>query len=301
MISAGKLAAILVAAIAGVNVTNVDAGPISYTGDVYTENFESLGWLTYPNRALWVDDSTLPGWYASGVKYLYGSIGYAVIYSGSSIFSYRSAGDSALGSQNSESGPSSSVRFGVQIVNDTSAALAGFTLSYVGEQWRVSGDPRVEQLSFDYALNALSLTAGEYVPLPTLDFLSPIYGNDIPFAGLTLDGNLPANRTPISTSITGLNWMPGDSLWLRWTDTGEGAWGYGSALAIDDLVFTAESAASPVDTPWTSMMTPQGPMSISEPSTGWLAGLCIAALAVVTRCPRKHSARTEAAVPTLTQ
>lgn len=292
---------VVVAAIAGVNATHVYAGPISYTGDAYTENFESLGWLTYPSQTAWVNGVTLSGWYASNAQYLKGSIGYAVPYSDRYLFSYRSGADSAIGSQNGLSGVPS-VSFGVQIVNNTVMVLPEFTLSYFGEQWSMSGDDYLQQLSFHYGLNAHSLTSGEYVRVSALDFVSPSHKNTYPYGGDAIDGNLPENRTRISATVTGLNWMPGDSLWLRWTDIDEESWWYGAALAIDDLVFTTtEFATPPIETASLGLATAQAPMSISEPSTAWLAGLCIAALAIVTRCPKKHVARTEAARRVLTQ
>ena len=291
MIRAGKLAAaIAVAAIAGVNATNVDAGPIFYTGTAYTENFESLGWLKDGARTVWVDGSTVPGWYASVATYVYGSSGTGVTYSGRNLFSYRSGSDSAFGSQNASSGIPF-LRFGAQIVNNTGTRLSGFTLSYVGEQWHVSSEPGVQQLSFDYALDAPSLTSGNYVAVAALNFLSPFYESAAGPPGINLDGNLPENRVAISAQVTGLNWDPGERLWLRWTDIDDQGWDFGSGLAIDDLVFTATEFASPaVETVSAGLSTPQASMSIAEPSTGWLAGLCIAALAVVTRRPGKRKA-----------
>jgi hypothetical protein len=293
MRSAGKVAAaVVVAAIAWVNATNVDAGPISYTGTAYTENFESLGWA--PAGAVisaWRDDDTLPGWYASGVSNLRSSQGGASSLADTSLFVYAiNSNDKSLGSQVGLVGSSESViRFGTQIVNDTGTPLSGFTLWYFGEQWRDGGNNQVEQLTFEYAVNAQSLTSGDYVEVPELTFLSPIYTSSL----RTLDGNVDLHRTSLAATIVGLNWAPGESLWLRWTDIDDPGAKANSALAIDDLVFTATAFAEPpVNEGSSGVMTPQASMSISEPSTGWLAGLCIAALAVVSRLPKKRSVAT---------
>jgi hypothetical protein len=189
-----------------------------------------------------------------------------------------------MGSQNGETYVAS-LRYGVRIVNNTSRLLSAFTLSYVGEQWRNAGSGLAEQLSFDYALDALSLTSGDYAAVPELNFASPIVNATLPLGGIELDGNLPENRTPLSARINGIDWLPGHSLWLRWTDVEDRVWWGGSALAIDDLTFTADSPAPPANMESAGVMTPQEPMSISEPSTAWLGGLCIAALVFVTRRP----------------
>jgi hypothetical protein len=33
-----------------------------------------------------------------------------------------------------------------------------------------------------------------------------------------LDGNAPVNQTPLNDTLTGLNWGPGQFLWLRWSE-----------------------------------------------------------------------------------
>lgn len=298
MISAGKLASALGAF---ATCLSAYASPILYTGGNYSENFDSLPWV--PSNtviAAWVDDSILPGWYASGAYYLRGSNGYPTSQANTAVFSYSSTRvDNAFGTQNGFAWAANvALRFGVQLINDTGTPLSRFTLSYFGEQWRDGGNNQVEQLSFDYAVNAQSLTSGNYVGVGDLSFQSPIYSPNI----AALDGNLSANRMALTAAIADINWAPGESLWLRWTDVDDPGSHSNSALAIDDLVFTASAfVASPVETALAGVVTPPGPLSISEPSTGWLTGLCIAALAIVTRCPKKHSAKTEAVARALTQ
>jgi hypothetical protein len=296
MIRAGKLgAAIVVAAIAAINASNADAGPISSTGTAYTENFESLGWAPAGNVISGSrDDDTHSGWYESGVSNLRSRQGTASSQADTSLFVYAmNSYDKSLGSQVGLVGSSASViRFGTQIVNATATPLSGFTLTYFGEQWRDGGNNQVEQLTFEYALNGQSLTAGDYVEVSELTFQSPIYTPGIKM----LNGNVETHRTALTATIVGLNWSPGESLWLRWTDFDDPGAKANSALAIDDLVFTATAfPADPVETGSSDVTTTQASMSISEPSTGWLAGLCIAALAVVTRRAKKRAVKSKAA------
>ena len=55
--------------------------------------------------------------------------------------------------------------------------------------------------------------------------------------GSVLDGNDPANRTAIGTTVGGFVWNPGEDLWLRWRDVDHAGNDHG--LSIDDLSFSA--------------------------------------------------------------
>ena len=56
--------------------------------------------------------------------------------------------------------------------------------------------------------------------------------------------------------MTGLNWQPGEDLWVRWADINDAGNDHG--LAIDDVTFSAEA--------------------IPEPATITMAGLALAAV-----------------------
>jgi hypothetical protein len=291
---------VVVAAIAGVNATHVYAGPISYTGAAYTQNFDSLPWISTGQRFGSWSGFVPPGWYVWGAIDLRGSDGTRSPWGPAAVYSFGSSpSDKALGSQLEDLDDMwapEEISFGVQFVNNTGQQLRQFTLSYMGEQWRNGGLDVSQQLTFTYAINAESLITGDYVGARDLNFVAPVQGGK----PMLLDGNLSSNRVALNATITGLEWLPGQSLWLRWTDVNDPGT-EDSALAIDDLIFSASSLAAPVETASAGTMKSQEPMSISEPSTGWLAGLCIAALAVVTRFPKKHIAKIEPAPRVLTQ
>ncbi|SFN32264.1 endonuclease [Dokdonella immobilis] len=149
---------------------------------------------------------------------------------------------------------------GAQLRNDTGIALGEIAVSYTGEQWRLGTTGRSDTLLFQYSLDATSLTdaAATWVPVSTLDFSSPTT------TGSTgaLDGNLAANRSERSDSITGINLAAGASLWVRWVDTN--ASGADDGLAIDDIGFSV-AGDPPADVPPTVLSTTPGNNAVDVP------------------------------------
>jgi hypothetical protein len=294
-IAAAALAATLLVA------SNAQAAPVSYTGGTYTENFDSLGWRPDGKPIgtdRWADDSTFSGWYAastSSLYYLRGSNGSSVLQPSLSLYSYgTSDADNAFGTQNGiPDWIVLIIYYGVRIVNNTGHILNEFTLSYFAEQWRDDGNGLVEWVYFHYGLGAPSLTSGDYTRVMGLDMTTPIHG----LTETALDGNLAANRTLRSRTVSGIQWLPEESLWLRWMDVDDmGLWA-NSALAVDDLVFTAkgpsfpaevvppqptESAAIPAPDPVT-VPQPNIAAAIPEPNTAALAALSMLALGMLVR------------------
>lgn len=117
---------------------------------------------------------------------------------------------------------------GAQIKNSTGQTITSLTISYTGEQWRCGAAARADQLTFQYSLNATSLSTGTWTDNSNLHFSSP---NTI--ATGVLDGNAAANRIVKSTVITGLSIPANAIFWLRWNDVD--ASGADDGLAIDDF------------------------------------------------------------------
>jgi hypothetical protein len=135
---------------------------------------------------------------------------------------------------------------GVQLQNDMNSPLHTLLIEYAGEQWRLGALGRLDRLDFQYSLNANSLTTGTWTDINALDFTAPITSGTV--GGL--NGNLAANRTLISASLTGLNLLNGQSIWFRWNDFN--AAGFDDALAIDD--FTVKATKVPESLPpWSSL------------------------------------------------
>ena len=128
-----------------------------------------------------------------------------------------------------------STRIGAQFTNNSGSVITQVTITYTGEQWRSS--QTTDRLDFKYSTTSAgstvgSLTTGTFTDFNALDFNSLITGSNT-----GLDGNLAANRTMITGTITGLNIGVGETFTIRWdsVDIADSDAG----LAIDDFAMTA--------------------------------------------------------------
>jgi predicted extracellular nuclease len=129
---------------------------------------------------------------------------------------------------------------GASFSNDTGGTMTSLDISYIGEQWRagVANRGAADRLDFQYSSDATSLITGTWTDVDALDFSSP--QTSVPAAG-ALDGNAAANRTAVSSTITGLSIAAGATLWIRWLDFDIASSDDG--LAIDDFSLTANGVA----------------------------------------------------------
>ena len=140
------------------------------------------------------------------------------------------AADRALGTI---SATSSGTNFlGLRLLNSGSRPITSLQISYTGEQWR-EGNGTNETLTFDYQTGATvtSLTTGTWTAVPALNFTSP---TNPPGQG-PLNGNLPANRITLTTTIS-VNVPAGTEIMLRWVDVVDSAQPDG--FGIDDITAT---------------------------------------------------------------
>lgn len=216
---------------------------ISYAGGTYSQDFNTLPAsgtfaLSGPGPIALdtapISATGLAGWSlakntGSGTNALF-LVGSGTATNGSAYsFGATSAADRALGSLGSGSMAS---RFGVVFTNNTGATISQFTLNYTGEQWRHGGATTPNKLTFSYSVGGASITTGTFTNVTALDFTAPI----ITATASALDGNALANRSFPSATVTGLTWLPGQTLVLRWTDVDDA--GSDDGLAVDDLTFT---------------------------------------------------------------
>ena len=121
-----------------------------------------------------------------------------------------SATDRALGTLASGS---TVPRFGVAFINNTGTTVTDINLSGFMQQWRTGGNAVVEKIIFEYSLNASGINdaAGTTVwtPLPDMDLVEKLTTNN---NNVAVDGNLPANKTSITGSISGLNFSNGSTI-----------------------------------------------------------------------------------------
>jgi len=132
---------------------------------------------------------------------------------------------------------------GVMFQNGSLTAINTLEISYIGEQWRLGAIGRQDRLDLQYSLDATSLTTGTWLDLDALDFLAPNTGGTLG----ALDGNALANRTAITSTISGLSIGSDAGFWLRWTDLN--ATGADDGLAIDDFSITARGSTTQSSVP----------------------------------------------------
>lgn len=133
---------------------------------------------------------------------------------------------------------------GLQLTNDTGMTLTSFTVTYDGEQWRDARDSSlVDGFDLQYSLAKTDANwfdssgydgiADSFLSVKnTLDEVAPITGQG-------LDGNLPENRVEnITHTISGIEWLPGTELWIRWRDRELGNV-LDDSIAIDNVRFSA--------------------------------------------------------------
>ncbi len=127
---------------------------------------------------------------------------------------------------------------GLTLVNNSAVTLNQFSLSYTGQQWLENKNPNT--LTFGYAVGASNIvdSSATFLGDANLNYT----GTQIASAATGLDGQLAANQSTLSDTVTGLNWAPGQTLVLRWST---GASGSSAGLAIDNLSFSAEVTTQP--------------------------------------------------------
>ena len=211
----------------------------------YTQNFDSLG----SAAANWINNTTLPGWYSS--KGTGDSTNYLADTGTSTtggLHSYGVSGvsnstDRALGSIGASS---ITFTYGIRFTNNTASTQTNISISSRGEQWRNGTVAANQSLTFSYAVSSAPITnahsAASWINFSPLSFVSP----NLLANSSAIDGNASSNSQLFTSVIlTSVAVLPGQELFLRWSDVDDS--GFDSGLAIDDLVvsFNAGSNAPP--------------------------------------------------------
>jgi hypothetical protein len=208
---------------------------ISYTGGVYTQDFNTLQsgtiytpYTTFP--AGWTVSST----YNSG-SYVWTTItnGYSNNY-GKYCFSLSASDpDKSIGLVIGSTGQA---YLGARFHNATGVTLTSFSLSYYAKQWAKGAVTSADQtIPFFYSLDATNLTSGTYVSVPSLDMHSINDGDGV-FAAL--DGNAVSNQQFIASTVSGISWLPDQDLWIQWSGVSH-PFTQSHAMAVGDVVFSA--------------------------------------------------------------
>ncbi len=162
---------------------------------------------------------------------------------------------------------------GAQFTNSTGVTIQALTVFYMGEQWRLGETGRADRLDFELSTDATSLTTGSWVDYDSLDFSSPVTAGTVG----AQNGNDPANRTAMSSTITGLSIANGSTFWIRWADYDVP--GSDDGLAVDD--FSLVPYTSPTDIALSNASVPEnaganavvGTLSGTDPDLGQSATL----------------------------
>jgi len=154
-------------------------------------------------------------------------------------------------------------RIGAQVLNGSGGVITSITISYTGEQWR-RGTATDDGLAFSYSTTATGLTDGAaFTNLASLNFSSPRCGS----SDSATDGNSAACRTGIAATISGLSIAPNGTLWIRWSDSNNGA--NDDGVSIDDVTITASISFSSTPPTATGAATPA---AVNPGATTNLAG-----------------------------
>ncbi len=145
------------------------------------------------------------------------------------------------------------------VTNNTTLTINQFTLAYDGEQWRdggqggTPGSPPVgtkHKLVLDYTIHGGGFTAADTDASITAGFTAPggMWDAEGPVGttattGVAVDGNVAGLASGRGgTSPNFLNWLPGQTLVIRWWD--DNNTGNDHGLAIDNVVLTIPTPGS---------------------------------------------------------
>lgn len=220
---------------------------ITNLANTYSEDFNTLPQSASLQEDSWVDDTTLPNWFAENeysetLNIRYGGNRHTGGSSERGLYSYgdRNLSDMALGVITRDA--SGDITYGVKYENQSGQTIQSVTVSYNGEQWRISNGQRPQVLGFSYLVTnsdptiAFPERTSGYVYVPELYFTAPKFDttglNLAGATGLPLDGNSAENRVQITFSFN-LTLADGEFLLLRWYKENSSKIEFG--LAIDDL------------------------------------------------------------------
>lgn len=213
---------------------------VLYSTGVYMENFNSLSNTGASNT--WTNNTTLTGWSSSNVD-------------GTAITTYRAdngsvstVGIGSYGSTGSNdrglggfphNAPGGGIYYGIQLTNNTATTTyKQLNISYTAEQWRKGAGSAKVTFVFDYSFSATGLTTGTFTNFAALNATAP---NAAGGGSTAIDGNAVGNRVNLSSMITGINWAPGSTLWLRWQET-DPTGAQDDILVLEDFMFEGAEA-----------------------------------------------------------
>lgn len=143
--------------------------------------------------------------------------------------------------------------FGVSYVNNTADTFDQVSITYTRQIWHVQGTSNAtaqyeNRFLFGYGTSATTITSSDYISnpamtdFPALDAISPAENT----INSTNTGTDPDRRVfgaseqwseLVTATINGVEWAPGETLFLRWVDFN--ASGFDAGMSVDDFSMTA--------------------------------------------------------------
>lgn len=228
---------------------------INNLGQVYTQNFDSLG----TNGVNWTNEVTISGWLfvQSTNSVDAGPITTLTASEGGIIFSFEGfplntgtsgANDRSLGSAAGLTffpPPTNDFFYGARFVNSTGNTITNMNVAYIGEQWR-DQSATSQTIQFFHRVGGTNFLGDPsnvgWTATPSLDFTSLQNAN----SG-TLNGNNPANKTNIVNDIP-VTVAAGQEFWIRWADL-DNVGVSDQFLSIDDVTLTFTGINTNTNTP----------------------------------------------------
>lgn len=216
--------------------------------DIYTQNFSTLqrsGSYTVRSGtyATWTDNSTLVGWFAATDRTPF--YGYRTVNTGATTPDFGAApltAQSGLVSSGTGSGSTerslgglpwsdNKIYFAAKLVNRTGATLNGCTIAYTVEQNSATISSTTSKIDLSTQVNAADIKSGTWAAWQTTypPATSATYSN--------ISGNVAANRTVQTGTLTNLNVGNNQELWVRWT-VSTNSTSDPVVLGIDDLTIS---------------------------------------------------------------
>ncbi|MCC5833289.1 MAG: hypothetical protein JJU20_01010 [Opitutales bacterium] len=218
-------------------------GAYLYNGDgsEITQDFSRGLPASTNNNNEWIDNETFPGWYIefaeTGVPETYRINHLTTAGSVQQWRANETATEGFIGGRASDT--SGDIHYALRITNNSGQALNRFTLSYTGVQFRNSNSGVQNTIEVDWKTGPVSSIAHDegWVAVPELTFNAPHVG-DGESSAVNVDPYDSNNRIALGPlTIEDVLWLPGESLWLRWTD--ENAPGVDHGIGIDSVQFSA--------------------------------------------------------------
>ena len=183
----------------------------------------------------WINNVTIPNCYSNRTSYAY-STG---CNNTGALHIAGNGGETALGGRASNS--TTTVIWGVRMVNNTGQPITALRIRYRGEQWNSAQSNVNNTVAFAYAVSATpvnSVSTGTYTNFAALNMNSLVTTGGCGGGGSAIDGNQTFSNIEACMPV---NIQPGHEIMLRWYETNDACNDH--MLCIDDLEVTPLNAS----------------------------------------------------------